>query len=272
MAVNLDNLAVDQQVVLNQDFRTFTKGLVMLVKKWMPVGPNQIVMCAIPGSDARPQGFQHHMLDVVGSNAEAAGEEADDDLSGPVADYFGAYSNLDEAVAANFAGAYIANVGTDDLSLLHTVMEQEGVAVGTAWTLAQTATLYRAFSEMFGLEEDAEIDAAMEMAAAQEKAAAAAATKRGPGRPPKETAAAPAAAPTKTAPAPAPTKTAPAPTKDAAPEKERVIDKDRWDAVHMISMEAAGLLMPIFAQNPDNFSRIMEKAEAMCRAAGRSTK
>lgn len=267
MAVTLDNLSVDQEVVLNQDFRTFTKGLVMLVKKWMPVGPNQIVMCAIPGSDARPQGFQHHMLDLVGDNAPAAAEEAEDDLAGPVADYFGAYSNLDEPVAANFAGAYIGNVGTDDLSLLNSVMEQEGVAVDTAWTLAQTASMYRAFSEMMGLDEDPEIDAAMEMAAAQEKAAAAAAVKRGPGRPPKQDAA-PAAKP---AAASAPAKPAAAAAAKEAPEKGRIVDKDRWDAIHMISMEAAGLLMPIFAQNPDNFSRIMEKAEAMCRAAGRST-
>ena len=268
MAVNLDNLKIDQEVVLNQDFKSFTKGLVMLVKKWMPVGPNQIVMCAIPGSDARPQGFQHHMLDLVGGAAPAAEQTQDeDDLSGPVADYFGTYANLDETVAANFAGAYISNMGTADLSILESVMEQEGVAPDTAWTLGQTANMYRAFSEMFGLEEDAEIDGALEVAAAQDKAAAAAKAaeaKRGPGRPPKDTPA-PAAAVTKPAAAVAAAATKPA-------EKSAVIDKDRWDAIHMISMDVAGMLMSTFAQNPDNFDRILEKANAMCRAAGRSTK
>lgn len=205
-----------------------------------------------PGEEAgKPFAIHPKMLN--------APEPADDaaNIDGQVLDFFVSHANMEHQLGLNFFGAYLAAVGdNDDLSVINMLVTNADLQIGQQWTMEQTAALYGEFQEMYGLEADPLIAVTL----AEEEAARAAAAKKVVA-PPK-----PTVVPAKPAVA---TQAVP-----AAAAKMRV-DSPAWSPTRIEALRAAGLLMPIYADAPDNFEAIVNLAVRMVQhadAASRATK
>ena len=235
MAINGKTIEAGAHVVLNQDFKNYTKGTELVIHKKMDVGEKVVIMAQVPGSDVRPMGFQPEILDY--KDAAAAADEPEQ--PSPVEDFFGSFAP-DADISVNFAEAYIKESGHEDLSLLTSLMEGENVDAGAEWTPEQTAKMYATFLEMNGLDRDPEIDKVLAPAPAE-------APKAKGGRPKKDA--------------------APADVKQDAPPKKSVVDKAGWDADFLDAATLVGPLLAAYTSNPGSFDAIVSKAVAMTKAA-----
>lgn len=246
---NLQDYPIGSLFTFDKVFKGHPAGTVAELKEIVNVSGLIMSMVALPDQpDVKPFSMHPKMFSPAEGTTATGGEQS---IEGAVLDLFMNHANMEHQLALNFIGAYIAQGDKDDVGTISLLMDQNDLKVGKPWTMAQTAKLYADFLELFELEGDDLIDTVL----AEEEAKVKAAAKK----PPAQTTT--AAKPTTLAPAPKPSATVP-----AAEAKGRV-DRDSWTPTRMDAFRAAGLLMQIYSESPDNFDAIIALAVRMVKQA-----
>lgn len=260
---NIQDFPPGSQFTLNSVLKGLPVGTPVALKEAVMVAGGNFMAMVDPGAAvAKPFAVHPKMLDFAGESPTAADEA---DVDGAVLDYFVEHANMEHQLSLNFVGAYITATGDkDDLATLNMLMETAEIPVGAKWTMAQTATLYRDFQEMFSLEADPLI---ADVFAAEENKAKAAAAKASA---PKPATAATTATVAKSPPAPTPApKADTAATAGALPKVGGAQLIEKWDARQLGGMRIAAALLPIFGEAPEHFDADLLAALDMLKRCAR---
>lgn len=281
---DINAIPAGTQLVITSKFKDYEGGTVVNLERVIPVQGKPMAMVAVPG--ARPFAIDPTLLDVAGGAAPApAVVQEDDGISGPVMDLLIQVAPMDNQFMLNFAGAYIQTFGREDVSFLSEMLAAAGIPVGQTLTVQQAAKIADEFYNTFGIPVDPFVTAALNAAPAVQVAAPVVPPQPVqaavvPGVPPApvvpqvQIPAAPVVTPA------AQVAAAPAPTAEEAPAKRTRakkgetpkvgrVDKETWTPGRIDALRLAGVMMPIYAENPDGFDDVLDMAVKMLQAADR---
>lgn len=278
---DIKTIPVGTQLVVAQAFKDYEANTVVnLQRNDLVVQGKPMAMVAVPGG--RPFAIDPALLNLAGSTPAApAVVQEDDGLSGPVMDLFLAVMPMDRQFSLNFVAAYIGTFGREDVSFFSEMLGNAGIPVGQALTAYQAAKLADEFYSTFGLPVDPLI--AAELANPPQvpvapvtppppvQAAVIPGVPAAPVVPPvPQIPAAPVVPPVPQA-APAAEEAPAKRTRAKRGETPKVgrVDKDTWTPGRIDALRLAGVMMPIYAENPDAFDEILEMAVKMLQAADR---
>ena len=280
---DINAIPVGTQLVISQKFKDYEAGTVVNLGRVVPVQGKPMAMVAVPGG--RPFAIDPALLDVAGGASPAPTVvQEDDGVSGPVMDLFLQVMPMDRQLSLNFAGTYIQTFGREDVSFFTGMLEAAGIPVGQPLTACQAAKIADEFYNTFGVPVDPLVTAELANPPAAPQVAAPVAPPRPvqaatvPGVPP-----APVVPPVPQIPAapvvtPVAQVTAAPAAEEEKPKRSRKkgetskvgrVDKDTWTPARIDALRLAGVMMPIYAENPDGFDDVLDMAVKMLQAADR---
>jgi outer membrane biosynthesis protein TonB len=297
------SLQEGQTVQLSEQYKDYPQGLTLTIKALRDVGPKKVAQCIDPsGTYPGTLGIPAEKLVAAGAVPAAAADEGENNLEGPVTDFFSSRHTFDNPVALNFALKFIEVNGQGDLTDVLALMEARGIAQDRQWNELEVAQLYLDYLDSIAEDQDPEALAVVAKyttpapaVVAPPTTAPAPAVVPPPVAAP-TTAPAPAVVPPPVAPpagAPVPPPVAPpaaAPAAAEAPKSKgkkgaaaaavdpgvaasaptQSVDSNTWEARTMQALRIQGQLAQFYAESPSTFNDDLSLALKMLAAAAKA--